>query len=218
MSLSIAIQNIQNEIAVRGYPTDKTFNALFSDEMRKLASEFWSPTAVSFQVAKHLCSPSNSVLDVGSGSGKFCLLAAMLFPETHFVGVEHRPSLVAIGRSLQKQLGLKNLEFRCEDAFKSTWSNFGGLYFYNPFEEQTYAQDELKYTDGSLIALNLENYRRFGTNTQARLNRLSAGARVAVYNGFHKVYSLPASFEVIKEPVVKGCQLIFAQKKPSTMD
>jgi arsenite methyltransferase len=57
--------------------------------------------------------PGQTVLDLGSGAGLDCILAAQKVGETgHVIGVDMTPEMIERARKNVKKLGLKNVEFR----------------------------------------------------------------------------------------------------------
>lgn len=57
--------------------------------------------------------PGQTVLDLGSGGGLDCILAAQKVGETgHVIGVDMTPEMLEKARANVKRLGLKNVEFR----------------------------------------------------------------------------------------------------------
>jgi hypothetical protein len=80
------------------------------------------------------------VLDVGSGPGKFCLVAAASAPRLSLVGVERRPHLVAIARLLAEKA--VQVAFRVGDAPRVTWSECDAFYVFNSFAENRFAVED----------------------------------------------------------------------------
>ncbi len=61
--------------------------------------------------------PGETVLDLGSGSGKACFIASQVVgPEGHVIGVDMNPEMLAFARRYQKEVGDRigwhNVEFR----------------------------------------------------------------------------------------------------------
>jgi SAM-dependent methyltransferase len=62
--------------------------------------------------------PGETVLDLGSGGGKVCFIAAQVVgPSGHVIGVDCNPDMLALARRNQpvvaERLGYSNVEFRC---------------------------------------------------------------------------------------------------------
>lgn len=156
----------------------------FDDELpatiQHHAAIHFTPVEVS-RFVTGLLAPSGGtrVLDVGSGAGKFCLVAATTAPDTTFVGVELRPHLVAIAQQLAARHALRNVHFIHADAFALDWSVFDAFYFYNPFAEQHHTTFVMDRT----IELAPANFDRYVLEVQQRLRRARIGTRVVTFHG-----------------------------------
>ncbi len=82
------------------------------------------------------------VLDVGSGPGKFCVVAGARAPRISFVGIEHRPHLVAAAQSLAAAVGARNVTFIHGDATSLPAADFDGFYVFNSFAENGFSSDD----------------------------------------------------------------------------
>ena len=72
--------------------------------MRALSENHWTPVEVAVRVSHFLVSSSNThVLDVGSGCGKFCTIAALL-SGAKVVGIVQRPHLLSAARNAARKL------------------------------------------------------------------------------------------------------------------
>lgn len=152
----------------------------------------FTPVAVARAAVQLLAPPAgSSVLDVGAGSGKFCLVGAAECAAVTFVGVEHRPKLVQIATRLARQLALPNAQFIASDAFALDWSGYASFYFYNPFTEQT-LQGPL--TLDAARSHDPHGYLRDLDATRARLAAAAVGTRVVTYHGFGA--APPAGYEL----------------------
>ena len=68
-----------------------------------LDQRHWTPLCVSRKAADFLAAESNvSILDIGSGVGKFCLGAAYYKPDAYYFGVEQRKNLTQICRRCKR--------------------------------------------------------------------------------------------------------------------
>ena len=118
------------------FASDKIFNSLYPKPIQEVAEKHWTPLVVAEKAAAFLAvSPSEKVLDIGSGSGKFCLTAAHYHPLTIFYGVEQRANLVALCSDLAKKLELENVTFICDNITNIDFENYDHFYFYNSFYE-----------------------------------------------------------------------------------
>lgn len=168
---------------VSGEPLlDTFFDQLFTKSVRDLSVRHWTPAEIAIRAAKLLTEGrgAGAILDVGSGSGKFCVLGA-LTTEAHFTGIEIRPPLVEAARALAHDFDLESrIEFLATDALEVDWSAYHGFYLYNPFYEHV---AESTRQDGTLDfgMHRLEHYVR---GVQKKLNDLPSKTRVVVYHGF----------------------------------
>ncbi len=114
---------------------DHAFSLALEPKWRAMSIVHWSP-AEACEKAARLLAPraSDRVLDIGSGVGKFCVLASRVTRGQYF-GVERRAALVAEATRVAAQLGAERARFIHADALEHDWSPYQALYFYNPFGE-----------------------------------------------------------------------------------
>lgn len=185
------------EIATRlasGLPvTDRQLDSLYPPAIRSLSSSYWTPLRVALPAARLLVAkPGARVLDIGSGAGKFCCVAALVTTaELH--GIEQRSALVQHAGDLANLLGADRASFEQGRFETLDPGRFDGFYLFNPFEENE---------DRALAAVDreeqpgddwfLDDVRR----AQAFLEAARPGARVATYNGMGG--PLPSSYELVE--------------------
>jgi SAM-dependent methyltransferase len=180
--------------AVIRAPEDVEFDRVYPHAIRAISRRHWTPVAVARRAAQLLQrAGARRVLDVGSGVGKFVLVAAATAPEVTFVGVEHRARLVEIARTAQVRLRLPNASFVCGEASEVPWCDFDGLYFFNPFIENLFA-------DGDRIDLALEmteaRFDRDVQRTEAALRASPVGTAVVTYHGMGA--RIPGCYEPVR--------------------
>ncbi len=161
---------------------DATFDGRMPDLLRLASRLFWTPVAVARRMGSLFAlHGAQRVLDVGSGPGKACLVAAAAAPAIRFVGVEQRSGLVAIAQGLAASAALGNVEFRCADATRTSLDSFDGAYLFNPFAENLFS--EAKRFDHSV---ELSERRAIGDLLQMEgsLARARPGFLVVTYHGF----------------------------------
>jgi predicted RNA methylase len=135
---------------------------------------------------------ARTVVDVGSGAGKFCVAAA-LASRCSFTGIEQRPRFVEQARALA-------CLFRVDDRVRFLQGDLNGgqlpaadaYYLYNPFGENLYDADEHLGDD---VELSLARYRRDIALMQRFFERAPIGTLVVKYNGFGG--RMPPSYEDI---------------------
>src|SRR3954469_15119917 len=70
--------------------TDFRFDQVYSPHIRKLSETHWTSVEVAIRASELLVTSERTrVLDVGAGSGKFCIVGA-LSSRAQFTGIEHR--------------------------------------------------------------------------------------------------------------------------------
>ncbi len=83
--------------------------------------------------------PTDHFLDIGSGTGKVVLLAALLCGATS-VGIELDPALIVLGSTSARALGLANVRFVQGDARDAPLGDADVVFLYLPFTGTVLAQ------------------------------------------------------------------------------
>ena len=185
------------------YDEDDVFDPQLPRRMQMKSSVHFTPVAVARCAARLLASrPGMRVLDVGSGPGKFCVVAAREVPEVTFVGVEIRPHLVHMARKLASRAGVKNVSFLHADAMDVDWSAYDAFYFYNPFAEQLH--------DGGFVldrSLSFEpsKFLEYVIAARRRLDAAAIGTRVVTYHSFGA--PTPQGYDLIESHAIGTDQL-----------
>lgn len=163
-------------------PPDAHFDQFLAPEVRALSAQHWTPLAVAVRAAEWLAEHRiRTVVDIGSGAGKFCVAAA-LASHCHFTGLEQRERLVISARALAHTFGIESrVHFLHGELGTARLPSTDCYYLYNPFEE--HCLDPGERIDGDA---------EIGADRQARdlaaMAELLASARpgtyVLSYNGF----------------------------------
>jgi SAM-dependent methyltransferase len=123
--------------------SDAQCDALLPLAVRRVSSVYWTPVRVARRAAQIFDDLGvTRVLDVGSGPGKFCVVAGARAPRISFVGIEHRPHLVAAAQSLAAAVGASNVTFIHGDATCLPGADFDGFYIFNSFAENRSSADD----------------------------------------------------------------------------
>lgn len=170
---------------------DFELDRVFSLELRKVSSFFWTPVSVALRAAELLVDgPATRVLDVGSGIGKFCLIGAAATGAS-FTGVEHRERFVRAARDAADRMGLGGVSFVHGTFDRVDVASFDAIYFFNPFEENVWVAHE--HVDRS-VELSEERYAADVLRAEQLLSRARVGTRVVTYHGFGGV--VPSSYSL----------------------
>ena len=160
---------------------DPAFDERLPIRLQIQAATHFTPIEVAHYAARLLApAPGMSVLDVGSGAGKFCLAAALAVPECEFVGIELRPHLVELANTLARELGVGNARFLHGDALDYDWSAFDAFYFFNPFAEQLYDDFVLDHS----IEFDPATFIACVSGVGRKLADARVGTRVVTYHGY----------------------------------
>jgi SAM-dependent methyltransferase len=175
-----------------GRTEDDAFDSVYPPDIRAISRRFWTPVRVALRAAQLFRQAGACcVLDVGAGVGKFALVAALAAPEVCFVGIEQRAHLVDAARRAQARLRITNAFFSVGEATETPWLGFSGLYFFNPFAENLFVEDE--QIDRS-VDLTEARFFRNVLRTEDALRAAPLGTAVVTYHGMSG--RMPACYEL----------------------
>ena len=163
-------------------PPDEVFDLLLPEEWRAVSDQYWTTTEVIERVVEWLEAFNiKTVVDIGSGSGKFCVIAALL-GNSRFLGLEQRPRLVEAARGLAQLFELGDRVTFMEGVFgEIAVPDAEAYYLYNPFGENLFEPDNQLDDEVELSKA------RFARDTEAvktMLQRARPGTFLITYNGF----------------------------------
>ena len=163
-----------------GLVADRVFDEIFPLAARGPSRVYWTPVEVAVRAAKLLADrPDSTILDIGAGVGKFCIVAAAAV-KAEVWGIEHRPHLVEIARDAATKIGVSPT-FRQGTLEEQDAASFDGIYMFNPFAENLCTvADRL---DGT-VELSEEKFWKDIHATEDLLSRARVGTRVVIYCGF----------------------------------
>jgi SAM-dependent methyltransferase len=163
-----------------GLVADRVFDEVFPLAVRGPSRVYWTPVEVAFRAAKLLADrPHSTILDIGAGVGKFCIVAAAAV-DAKVVGIEHRPHLIEIAREAAEKVGVSPT-FRNSTLEEVDAEELDGIYMFNPFAENLCtAADRLDHT----VELSEDKFWKDIRATEDLLARARVGTRVVIYCGF----------------------------------
>lgn len=169
------------------------FDRIYPQMMRKLSTTHWTPVEVAQKAADLLVTmPGMKVLDVGSGCGKFCLIAALSKPEAIFFGIEQRFYLNELARRSANLFNIQNLTIIDGNMLTQDWKEYDAFYLFNPFWEN-------RMSPAARIDLSMnvsENkFETYVDIVSLKLGKLKKGTRVVTYHGFGG--TLPDSYDCL---------------------
>jgi predicted RNA methylase len=159
---------------------DVEFDDVFPLHARRVSRVHWTPVEVATRAARLLVNRDGAtILDVGAGVGKFCIVAAATV-RARVRGIEHRRGLVDIARTAASRVGV-DVDFVHGTLEDEDASQVDGVYLFNPFAENLSApRDRLDRT----VEHSLERFWRDVGTTERFLRAARAGTRVVTYCGF----------------------------------
>lgn len=174
-------------------PEDRAFDRFLPEELRAISGEYWTPLAVAARGAEWLDALGvRSVLDIGSGAGKFCVASA-LAGRCHVSGLEHRPRLVAAARALARVFSVEDRVRFIEGALGDTpLPEVDAYYLYNPFAENLFGLGDLTEP----VELSSTRYASDIALVEDLLQRAPMGSFVLVYNGYGG--RIPSSYREVR--------------------
>ncbi len=161
--------------------SDEQFDTIYPAWVDGLSTMFWTPVEVAERAVQLMeCRKGHRVLDVGSGCGKFCTVGA-LSSDAEFFGIEQRPDLVEVARTIAREHKLSQTQYSIGDMSDLDWNEFDRIYLYNPFHEQT-SGPWVQIDD--TISYSRDRQTTYVQSVIEKLSSLAAGTRVATYFGF----------------------------------
>lgn len=184
-------------------PPDHAFDRFLPERLQLVSGRYWTPVRVAMRAATWLDEPKvRSVVDIGSGPGKFCLVAA-LASRCAFLGIEQRDELVSVARSLTKLYHLQHRVSFIEDRFgDAPPPHADAYYFYNPFAES--ALDEQAWLDDAVEHGEARHAREL-LAAEHWLGQAPVGTHVLTYNGLGS--ELPHCYAEIRAELRFPCPL-----------
>ncbi|MFN5147703.1 MAG: class I SAM-dependent methyltransferase [Flavobacteriia bacterium] len=171
--------------------SDEEFDSLFPVEFHEHSHRHYTSVFIAQKAIDYLTvDPNSRIIDIGSGTGKFCLIGAARRPN-HFTGVEYRPAFVEAARQVVEREDIYNAQFICDTILNIDFSDYDHFYMFNPFLEH---KDQTAKIDLSVSHFSKE-YEVFRSYVYEQFSQLQIGTRVATY--YVGKEQLPESYEQV---------------------
>jgi SAM-dependent methyltransferase len=171
--------------------TDRDFDAIYPEAIRRIACRHWSPVTVSKSASAFLVPHAGTgVLDIGSGAGKFCMIGAAT-TMGHFTGVEHRLRLVELATNLSSRYDLRNVNYIHANITSIDFRDYDAFYFFNSFYENINVHHRIDES----VTMDVQTYESHSIAMIQQLSTLPLGARLATYSSPQTV--VPGSFRLV---------------------
>ena len=190
------IEKLSSDLRSGRRVSDHRFDQLYSPSIRRLSRVHWTPVEVAIRAAELLAQKENDrILDVGSGCGKFCLVAALTV-HAHFIGVEEREDLHKAAQFALEDLKATRATFIHRNMTDVNFGDYTGFYIFNPFYENV----EKSIRIDAKVSHHSDKFYGYIETLRKKLDLMPSGTRVVTYHGFGG--NLPDSYEqVSKEPI-----------------
>lgn len=170
---------------------DGAFDVVYPNWAQEASPRFWTPVRVALDAADLLKQAgAKAVLDVGSGVGKFAVVAH-LASGLDITGVEQRPHLVSAARAAAERYRAA-VKFICGRIEHIDPHAYDAFYFFNPFGENLVGHDERLDDD---VTLNRQRFARDVRLVERWLDDATVGTSIVTYNGFGG--RIPSSYELV---------------------
>ncbi|MFI5136285.1 MAG: methyltransferase domain-containing protein [Sphingobacteriales bacterium] len=171
------------------FSKDTAFDWMYP-EYFQLLSNHWTPLAIARKAAGFLAEPGARILDIGSGTGKFCLAAGYHFPETFFHGVEQRHELFCMAEEAKEYTKLLNVNFIYANITQINFKEFDHFYFYNSFYENINRANKIDDT----IELSESLYSFYTQYLYTALDERPSGTRLVTFHSLEQ--EVPPGFKL----------------------
>lgn len=174
------------------FSTDISFDILYPAHIQALSAMHWTPVDIAKKAAAFLNTPGARVLDIGSGVGKFCLIAGTHFPQTRFTGVEQRQELHHYAELARDETDLGNVNFIHGNLTELDYENYDHFYFYNAFYENIEPDSRIDHA----VRTSFELYERYQCFVHGMLGAKKSGTRLVTYHA--RESQIPASYQRVE--------------------
>ncbi|TGM82143.1 methyltransferase domain-containing protein [Leptospira mtsangambouensis] len=191
----------ERKIIVGDTMTDESWDAFLPLHLQKLSPFQWTPISVIERTWKYLFSDGvTSVVDLGSGVGKFCINLSLLSSESiEVIGLEDREELLSVSEAMKKLWGLSRVQFQKKNFLTHFPFGHSHYYCFNPLYETIKGSHSIDLKKNKSANQFLKDLRTFKQN----LFLLKPKSKLITFHGFGGSY-LPGFRLVLNEEISGG--------------
>lgn len=195
-------------------PLDSAFDRFLPRELQTVSEQHWTPLSVVLRAAQWIDELGvRTVLDIGSGAGKFCVAGA-LASEARFIGLEQRESLVWASRELARAFKVESRVGFVHGTLEHTpLPEADAYYLYNPFGENLFGP--FGQIDAT-VELGEARFQQNIADAERLLQRARVGTYLLTYNGFGA--AVPPAYRKVRIAEDLPCLLQMWQKSDAKPD
>ncbi|MEZ4393786.1 MAG: hypothetical protein R3A48_22165 [Polyangiales bacterium] len=170
------------EALAEGRPVpEPDFDRYLPARLRLISARHWTPVRVAAFGARWLeARGARTVVDVGSGAGKFCVAGA-LASGCAFAGIEQRESLVDVAQGLARLYRLSERVTFTREVYDGALPAADAYYLFNPFGENIL--DAPEHIDHD-VELSDHRYLRDLASMERAMREAPVGTHFLMFNGF----------------------------------
>lgn len=186
-------EHLAEQVSAGVCPADAAFDRLLPEWTQAASAQHWTPLEVVLRAAQWFEDHRiRTVIDIGSGAGKFCVGAA-LAGHCHLTGLEQRERLVAGARALARLFGVESRVHFIQGSLGSVpLPAADAFYLYNPFGENLLDAGERIDHD---VELSVQRHAGDLALLRELLDTARAGSYVMTYNGCG--IRMPANYRLL---------------------
>lgn len=181
--------------------TDECWDSLLPSTLQSLSPFQWTPISVIERTWKYLSSDGvTSVVDLGSGVGKFCIYLSLLFSDSiDIFGFEDREELLSVSEGLKKHWGVSKVQFQKANFLTHFPYGHSHYYCFNPLYETIKGSHSIDLKKNKSAHQFLKDLQTFKQN----LFLLKPKSKLITFHGFGGSF-LPGFRLVLNEEISGG--------------
>ncbi|MCW7503918.1 methyltransferase domain-containing protein [Leptospira paudalimensis] len=175
--------------------TDEIWDSFLPNEYKVLSPYQWTPIEIIRFTWEYLKTDSvTSVMDLGSGVGKFCLNLVQFSNRSFPVyGVEDRKGLVDVSETLRQKMKITGVTFTHSDFLVNFPYGHSHYYVFNPLYEMMKGQHSIDFNKEKSAMFFIKNLQILKNH----LSHCKKGTKLITYHGFGG--SVLPGYKIVKQ-------------------